>query len=230
MATFGNYFFFPLSFEQTGAGRGYRTAHTAIEGADRFDARQENGLWKFQLGGLKILASHIDDWDAFHDAVKGQWLPFLFRLQSKRFEIAREQSGGIGTGDGVQTAFQLVKRRSYAYGPANQSVEKVRFPLHDYPEMRVPLGNASAGPILYPAGERLRIWVNGVERLTGWSVNRETGVVTFDVAPIAGALVEAACRFFVLVHGQDSFDLSMAGGVWTFGNGAELFQVASEAT
>ena len=230
MSTFGNYFFFPLSFEQTGAGRAYRTEHTSTQNADRFDARQENGLWRFQLGGLKILAEHIDSWDAFHDAVKGQWLPFLFRLQSRRFEIAREQSGGIGTGDGTTRSFQLVKRRSYAYGPANASVEIVKFPLHDYPEMRVPLGNASAGPILYTAGERLRLWVGGVEKTSSWSVNRETGLVTFSVAPPAGTLIEAACRYFVLVHGQDSFDLSLAGGVWRFGQGAELFQVASEAS
>ncbi len=54
MLTFGSFFFSPLSFEQTGAGRGYRTQNMAIEGADSSDGQQENGLWRFQLGCLKF--------------------------------------------------------------------------------------------------------------------------------------------------------------------------------
>lgn len=226
--SFGSYHFFPLSFEVCGAGRSYSTEHTQNNASDFFDAHQENGLWRFNLSGLKILASNIDTWDAFHDAVKGQWLPFLFRLNSKRFEIARDQPGGIGTGDGITTQFQLVKTRSYAYGPANKSVEVVRFPLYGYPQMRVPLGNSTNGPIIYQENEGIFVWLDSTPILTGWTLNREIGLLTFANPPLPGVTVRVQCKFFVLVHGQDLFALQNEGGTYVFSQGAELFQVASE--
>jgi hypothetical protein len=228
MASWGSFAFFPITFETAGAGRSYATEHTQNDNADFFDARQENGLWRFNLSGLKILASNVDEWDAFHDYIKGQWKPFLFRLNSRRFEILKDQPGGIGTGNGTSTQFQLVKTRSYPYAPTNISNEVIRFPHHLYPQMRVRLGNAEKGPIIYPEDEKVRIWVGGIEKASGWAVNRETGLVTFTQPPLPGALIQAACRHHILVHGQDLFLLQNEGGHYVFSEGASLFQVASE--
>ncbi|RYX82198.1 hypothetical protein EON83_20260 [bacterium] len=229
MTSFGSFAWFPLTFETAGSTRSFDTRHTQNDNADSFDALQQNGLWRFNLSGMKILASNIDEWDAFHDYVKGQWLPFLFRLNSRRFEILRDQPGGVGTGNGTQKQFQLIKTRALKNGPTSVTSERVRYPVHGYPEMRIPLGNSDKGPILYPENERVRIWLGDIEQTTGWDVDRETGIVTFAVAPPAGVIVRAACRFAVLVHGQDQFFLQNQGGVYIFSDGAALFQVASEA-
>jgi hypothetical protein len=226
--TFGNYPFFPLVFETTGAGRAYRTNHTSNADFDFFDKTRSTALWRINLGGLVILPKFIDEWDAFHDLVSGMQKPFLFRLMSRRFEIERHQPSGIGTGDGHTTEFQLVKTRSFPSGPVNISKEVVNFPFHYYPQMTVPIGNGE-GTILYKT-EVVNVWVNGVLKRLGehFDVDRETGVISFTVAPANGSSIQAACKFFILLHGQDYYNLQLSGGVWRFPAGAELFQVASE--
>lgn len=46
----------------------------------------------------------------------------------------------------------------------------------------------------------MRVWVNDVEQLSGWSVSRTTGRVTFTVAPADSAAVDASCTFDVRVR------------------------------
>jgi hypothetical protein len=232
--SWGQYHFFPLAFETTQSSKAFRTEHIGNENFDFFDRKLSAPLWEINLGGLSILPQFIDEWDAFHSAVGGMWKPFLFRVHSKRFTVEKEQLGGIGTGDGVKTQFQIVKVRSYPNGPENTDIEAVKFVWHNYPEMRVPVGNpqsvdGSSGTLLYPTAY-VRIWVDGVEKLwlDGWDLDRETGIVTFDEPPAEGALVQASCLYFVLLHGQDSYGLSLQGGVWKFPDGARLFQVPSE--
>ena len=72
----------------------------------------------------------------------------------------------IGTGDGMATAFQLVKR--YASG-AQTWVRTIARPV--------------AGTV--------RVALAGVEQMSGWSVDPAMGVVTFSAAPDAGVAVRA---------------------------------------
>ena len=80
----------------------------------------------------------------------------------------------IGTGNGTQTAFQLIKR----YGSG----------LRDYVRT---VSKPVAGTVL--------VAVNGTAA-TGVSVNATTGVVTFAVAPAAGVAVTAGFEFDVPVR------------------------------
>lgn len=70
----------------------------------------------------------------------------------------------VGTGTGAQTAFQL--KRTLVSGAESTEV-----------------------PIKKPVAAGLRIYLNGVQQMSGWTLNDTTGVVTFAVAPGAGVVV-----------------------------------------
>lgn len=76
----------------------------------------------------------------------------------------------IGTGTGVQTTFQLTK--TYNDG----LITKVR-------------------NITKPVTGTVRIYLNGVEQFSGFTVGVTTGIVTFTVAPGAGVAVTATYEF-----------------------------------
>lgn len=77
----------------------------------------------------------------------------------------------IGTADGVETDFQLVK--TYTFG-ASTRVRTISKPV--------------SGTVV--------VGVNGIEQSSGWSVNTTTGLITFSVAPTTGS-VTAGYRFDV---------------------------------
>jgi uncharacterized protein (TIGR02217 family) len=76
----------------------------------------------------------------------------------------------IGTGNGTLTTFQLSK--TYNDG----LITKVR-------------------TITKPVSGTVRIYLNGVEQFSGFSVGVTTGIVTFTVAPAAGVVVTATYEF-----------------------------------
>jgi len=97
----------------------------------------------------------------------------------------------LGEGDGVRTRFDLVKY--YGEGAGAQRRRLTR-----------------------PVAGTVRVGVNGVERLTGWSLD-PGGVVAFDAPPAAGVAVTAGCRFDVPVRfAEDQIDINRV----TFAAGA----------
>lgn len=81
----------------------------------------------------------------------------------------------IGTGDGVRTAFQLVKTYGDSAGSYVRTIAK-------------------------PVAGTVHIAANGAELMSGWSVDTATGVVTFAVAPAMGVSVTAGFEFDVPVR------------------------------
>lgn len=91
----------------------------------------------------------------------------------------------IGAGDGTTTAFQLVK--GYASGAQTW--------------MRV---------ISKPVVGTVRVALDGVEQLSGWSVDTTTGLVTFETAPTSGVAITAGCEFDVPVRfDTDALDVTL---------------------
>lgn len=84
------------------------------------------------------------------------------------------QDQRIGTGNGVLTQFQLVKR----YGG-----------LAPY-----------SRPITKPVAGSVVVSVNGVAVASGWSVDHLTGVVSFLTPPAAGVAIRAGFKFDVPVR------------------------------
>lgn len=104
-------------------------------------------------------------------AVRGQKHSFPF----KDFADFQCPRNAIGTGDGTTTQFQLVKR--YTFG----SETYVR-------------------PVTKPVLESVVVWVAGVQQASGYTVSRQTGVVSFTNPPAGAALVEASFEYHVPVR------------------------------
>lgn len=81
----------------------------------------------------------------------------------------------LGQGDGVATAFQVVKR----YGVGASAVVR---------------------PILLPRQAGFRVAVAGAELLSGWTLSVTGGILTFSAPPAPGAAVTAGFIFDVPVR------------------------------
>ncbi|HSF96428.1 MAG TPA: DUF2460 domain-containing protein, partial [Thermohalobaculum sp.] len=81
----------------------------------------------------------------------------------------------LGTGDGANKAFQLVK--AYASG-----------------------GIVESRVIAKPVAGSVAVYLNGAPQGAGWSVDTITGLVTFTLAPANGVAVSADFEFDVPVR------------------------------
>jgi uncharacterized protein (TIGR02217 family) len=120
--------------------------------------------------GVKTKAQ-LDALIAFFRARKGRAHGFRFKDWTD-FQATNEI---LGTGNGTQTQFQLVKR--YASG----SVTDVR-------------------AIVKPVAGTVQVYRNAVLQTSGVSVDAVTGVLTFAAAPAAGQVITASFQFDVPVR------------------------------
>jgi uncharacterized protein (TIGR02217 family) len=137
---------------------------------------QRNVNWAEARGRWDVASGlknqqQLDELIAFFRARKGRAYGFLFKDWTDYRAIGQL----LGTGDDAETQFQLVKR--YPSG----SVIEVRTATK-------------------PVAGTVRVYLDSVEQLSGWSVDATTGVVTFDTAPVAGVEVTADLEFDVPVR------------------------------
>jgi uncharacterized protein (TIGR02217 family) len=143
----------------TGAGHEQRNVNWA----------EARGRWAVG-SGLKN-QQQLDELIAFFRARKGRAYGFRF----KDWTDYKATGQLLGTGDGVQAQFQLVKR--YPSG----SVIEVR-------------------TITKPVAGTVHVYKDGVEQLSGWSVNVTTGLISFTTAPAVGVQITADFEFDVPVR------------------------------
>jgi uncharacterized protein (TIGR02217 family) len=120
--------------------------------------------------GVKTKAQ-LDTLIAFFRARKGRAVGFRF----KDWTDYKATAQVLGTGDGVLTQFQLVKK--YVSG----ATEELR-------------------PITKPISGSVKIYLNGVLKTSGLTINYTTGLVIFTVAPAASVVVTADYEFDVPVR------------------------------
>jgi uncharacterized protein (TIGR02217 family) len=139
---------------------------------------------------LDDLAEVVAFFEARHGQLYGfrwkDWTDFRSCAPSGQPSAADQ---AIGPGDGARTAFQL--RKTYASG-----------------------GASYARPIAKPVEGSVLVAVNGTPRVYGthFSVDHETGLVSFVTAPAAGAAVTAGYDFDVPVRfDTDRISASLAG-------------------
>jgi uncharacterized protein (TIGR02217 family) len=130
--------------------------------------------------GLKKQAQ-IDELIAFFRARRGKAYGFRF----KDWTDHKATGQLLGTGDDANTQFQLVKH----------------YPSGSVIELRT---------IAKPVAGTVKVYLDGVEQLSGWSVDTTTGIITFDTAPSAGVLVTAGFEFDVAVR----FDTDRLDVTW----------------
>ena len=132
---------------------------------------QRNSAWA-QARGRWNVASGLKKREqvaaliAFFRARKGKAHGFRF----KDWTDYQATGQALGTGDGTTSSFQLVKRY-----PSGSEVE--------------------SRTITKPVAGTVKIYRDGVEAATGWSVDTTKGLVTFAAAPAIGVLVTADFEF-----------------------------------
>jgi uncharacterized protein (TIGR02217 family) len=99
------------------------------------------------------------------------------------------------TGDGSNRFFQLIKKYTDSGVTHTRTISK-------------------------PVTGTTRVWVNGVEATSGWTINVTTGIITFTSAPTAGHTVKASFEFDVPVRFDDSADKGLSASIDDFSMGS----------
>lgn len=154
-----------------GAVGGARYSTDVVETFSGWEQRNINwsesrGQWNVSHG-VKT-ESQLATLIAFFRACRGKAIGFRFKDWSD-YSAANQI---IGTGDGVLTAFQLVK----SYTAGSITVDR---------------------KITKPVSGTIQVYKNGVLQVSGVSTDLTTGIVTFTVAPANGVVVTANFQFDV---------------------------------
>ncbi|MEP2707771.1 MAG: DUF2460 domain-containing protein [Roseibium sp.] len=135
---------------------------------------------KYDVGSGIRHPDHLSAVVTFFEARSGRLRGFRFKdwLDYKSCEPSAEISNTdqfLGAADGSKTEFQLVKSYSSGGRSWNRTISK-------------------------PVSGSVVVAVGGVAQASGWSVALETGLITFDSAPLAGNITagfafDVPCRF-----------------------------------
>lgn len=129
---------------------------------------------------VDISPSRGSEWDAiltFFHGRRGR--AYGFRL--KDFSDYKVIGGEIGAGDGSQTEFQIVKRY----------------------QDELSIADAYERPLSKIVANTVSVFLDTVAQFGNWTVDVNTGVVTFSVPPNADALISVTCEFDVPVRFDD---------------------------
>lgn len=176
-----------LSFGSIGGPERRTEVVTLANGHEERNTPWEHSRRRYDAGlGLRSLED-VEAVIAFFEARRGRMHDFRwkdwadFRSCGHAEHISADDQV-IGEGDDTTTAFELIK----TYRSGDQSYER---------------------PIRKPVAGTVVVAVSGEARVEGtdFSVDTETGIVTFEEAPDAGAVVTAGFEFDVPVR----FDTDM---------------------
>lgn len=82
-----------------------------------------------------------------------------------------------------------------------------------YKVYTVPSGDYFFRPITRPVSGTFSVWLNGVQQMSGWSINYDTGIITFVSAPPSGHQIGVIGQFDVPVRFDT--DLLKVKTTWT---------------
>lgn len=164
---------------------------TLSSGAEERNSRWARSRRRYNAGyGIKSRAD-MQAVLAFFEERRGRFHSFLWR---DGLDFSSNGGSGapsaidqtIGTGDGSNVHFQLVKKYGASFDPYLR-------------------------PITKPVPGSLRVALSGIEAMTGFSLDTTTGIVTFDTAPTTGATVTAGFLFDVPVRfDTDRLDIELS--------------------
>lgn len=159
-----------ISYGSSG-GPEYATDIVAsVSGHEQRNINWEQARARYNVAhGVKTKAQ-LDSLVAFFRARKGRAYGFRFKDWTDY-----QASDTIGTGDGVKTQFQLIKK--YTSGATT--------------ETRI---------ITKPVAGTVQVYKNAVLQSSGFSINTTAGIVTFTTAPTAGQIIAASYQFDVPVR------------------------------
>lgn len=161
---------------------------TLAGGGEEHNSRWRHSRRRYNAGyGIKSRADMAAVL-AFFEERRGRLHGFLWRDgldHSSGGPVPTALDQEIGTGDGVRTAFQLIKRYGAAFDPYLRPIRK-------------------------PVAGSVLVAVGGVEA-GGWTLDETTGLVSFAVPPMVGASVTAGFLFDVPVRfDTDRLDIELS--------------------
>ncbi len=166
-----------------GAIGGMRFKTTIIKKGNKEEQRNLDWwlpLGRWQLGERTLLESDFEKINEvielrdFHAARKGSKQGFRFKDWSDYKAI----NNPVGTADGQQTQWQL--KKIYFAGTFS-----------------------TFRPITKPVEGTVKIYLNNIESVGGWTVDYSNGVLTCDVPPPPGTVINASFEFYVPVGGKN---------------------------
>jgi len=162
---------FPVDISY-GASGGPEYSTDLVKTASGGETRNQNWeypLHKYDVGHNVKTREQIMKLSAFFRGRKGK--AFGFRFKDWIDYAATGQY--LGTGDGATATYQLIKKYTDDGG---------------YSETR---------KITKPVNGTVKVYLDDVLQIAGYTVDYATGIVTFDVAPAAGVIVTADFEFDV---------------------------------
>lgn len=179
--------YLPEEVEQ-GAVVSFVTSTEVHEGDDGSDDRYARFPWPKLRATISFGPEYVEDVEDLFWLQDGPDRSFLFRPPLPRHYTATRQQMG-DPADGVATTMQLEVTRTVGSGLNERSKTK---------------------PILHPRADTVQIWIDDVELDAADFVVGALGVVTFDSAPVHGAIREAAFEYDYAVHFvADEMDVSI---------------------
>ncbi len=161
----------------------FKTAYNKTEsGVITAAAGRSFPLYLFEFD-INSEDQNIERFNNFYCGMLGGAFPFLF----KDFEDYNTENENIGNGGGSEKLFQLKKKYFYPYNSVQDS--------YFAPDKK----NIISGSV--------KIYLNGVSvNEENYSVNYETGIITFEQAPVSGAAITADFGFYYKVRfNEESF-------------------------
>lgn len=194
---------FPLEVSSFGANVRYKTDITiGKSGAEVRNANWQDPLLSFNAGFAVKTYADINTLITLFHAVKGREQSFLVKDYSD-YKIERTN---IGTGDNVDTTFQLVKK--YVHGVIGTYTRTITKPK----------AIEGVGGV--------RVWVNNSELpTTDFSFSSTTGIITMVSAPAGAEAVEASCDEFYVPCRFDIDELPIELMNWWVQSGADYANV-----
>jgi len=154
-------------------GPGFKTTiFQASSGVEQRNVDWQDIRAQYNIGHAITDKADLDPLIAFFYARRGRAYGFRFK-DYLDFEITGPQQ--IGVGDGVQTAFQVFKRYDDTVRPFDRVITKL-------------------------VSGTVTVYLDGTPQVSGFTVNLNTGIVTFTAAPSAAVIVGIVCEFDVPVR------------------------------
>lgn len=186
-----------ISYGSKGGPEFNTTVFEAASGYEQRNVNWEYARCRYDVShGIKTKEDMDEILDFFY-VVRGKATAFRYKDWSD-YQLTMEN---IGTGDGVQTQFQITKKYTAGAETYTRTLRKIVAAF-------TPPAHPAAGWD-DPAVE-FKVYVNDVLQTTGYTVNNNTGVITFSSAPALGHSVKVTCEFDVPVRfDTDKMDITL---------------------
>lgn len=190
-----------ISYGSSG-GPGFRTSIVEMDsGREQRVARWGSARRSYNVAeGVKTL-DQLSELITFYIARQGpahgfrykDWFDFTTASNHRSAPTATDVV--IGTGDGSETQFQLIKKYTSGITTRTRTLNK-------------------------PIANTVLVAFDGTPQPSGWTVDDTTGIITFTSAPSADVVITAGCEFDVPVRFGSEVDEALAFNYEAFDSGS----------